>query len=231
MVDIISSTQKLLIVDDDKEITTTLQLQLKDMGLKIISVNSGSDALEVIRNDSFISICILDINMPKMNGLQALEKIKKVNKNINVILISGIKDKKIIAKGIDLGACFYLIKPIKKQEIYSKIMSLFDKKPIEINHQIEVNNLPTPMPFTITKLCDEEAIFLSPIPLLKEKQILITSQEIDSLYNINFKLTLHTQDCQNISESEFCIISKILSPKEFVKPIVNTIKSNLKKVS
>ena len=75
MLEKVPTTQKLLLVDDDKEITTTLQLQLKDMGLKVVCVNSGQDALEVVRSDSFISICILDINMPNMNGLQVLEKI------------------------------------------------------------------------------------------------------------------------------------------------------------
>ena len=78
-----------LIVDDEPDITTTLQITLQDNGFQVDSFNDPILALENFRKRSY-SLLILDINMPKMNGFELYAKIKEIDNKVKVCFMTAL---------------------------------------------------------------------------------------------------------------------------------------------
>lgn len=102
---------KILIVDDDKLITSAMSTILKtDSSIKeIYTANSFIESIEKYKNFN-PDIVLMDIRMGEKSGLDALEEIKKIDKNAKIIILTTFSDDNYIKKSIDLGSCGYLIK-------------------------------------------------------------------------------------------------------------------------
>jgi CheY-like chemotaxis protein len=113
---VIKTKQCLLIDDDldDQEIFL-MALHEADKDVHCVVANDGIEALKKLGEDtSFIpDFIFLDINMPRMNGMQCLEKIKKLSHlaNVKIIMFSTSADRKMISKSMELGATEFLLKP------------------------------------------------------------------------------------------------------------------------
>jgi len=103
---------KILLVDDEKGITDTLQTFFGHRGFSIKAVNSGDEALKIIKTDK-PDIIFLDIRMKGTNGLDVLKKVKEIDKNIKVIMLTIHEEKEFIDKAMQLGADEYITKPFK----------------------------------------------------------------------------------------------------------------------
>lgn len=102
---------KILIVDDDKNIRVFLEKYLKQKGhAQVQAVATAKDGLEAVEEGN-IGLILLDIRLPDMDGLEALRKIKKINKDIGVIMITAFADEKIAKEAMENGASDYIIKP------------------------------------------------------------------------------------------------------------------------
>jgi DNA-binding response OmpR family regulator len=102
---------KILIVDDDKNVTFFLEEFLKQKGYAQIQiVATGEEALKAIQEDN-IKLVLLDIRLPDIDGVEVLRKIKRINKDISVIMITAFPDEKIAKGAIEEGACDYIVKP------------------------------------------------------------------------------------------------------------------------
>lgn len=102
---------KILIVDDDKSVSDFLERFLRQKGYAYVqSASSGEAALEIIKNGE-VELLFLDVMLPGMNGIEVLRKIKEINKNIGVIMITGYPDEEKAKEAIKLGAYDYIIKP------------------------------------------------------------------------------------------------------------------------
>lgn len=112
---------KILIAEDDEDIVGLLKLYL-EKDYKIISVNNGEDALKVIETDN-ISLAILDIMMPKLNGYEVTKKIREIS-TLPILILSAknLDSDKIL--GLDLGADDYMCKPFNPLEVVARIRSL-----------------------------------------------------------------------------------------------------------
>ena len=102
---------RILVVDDEPDITELFENYLNDLGYTISSATT-SEAAEKIFSAEAIDIVLLDINMPKISGLKLLESFKEQNPNVVVIMISAIQDIDMVVKCIQMGAYDYLAKPI-----------------------------------------------------------------------------------------------------------------------
>lgn len=118
---------KLLLVDDEKGITDSLQGFFNTRGFKTITANSGEEALEVVKKDK-PDIVFLDIRMRGMSGLDTLERIKKMNNKIKVIMLTIHEEKEMIDKAKELGADEYITKPFRvdylEEVVIKKIQEL-----------------------------------------------------------------------------------------------------------
>ena len=82
-------TKKILIAEDDEDIVGLLRLYLEKDGYEIISVDNGEDAFKIVKSKQ-ISLAILDIMMPKMNGYELTKKIREITK-IPIIILSNAR--------------------------------------------------------------------------------------------------------------------------------------------
>lgn len=122
---------KLLLVDDEKGITESLKKFFEDRGFYVQTADSGEEALEIVEKER-PSIIFLDIRMKGMDGLQALERIKKIDKRIKVIMLTVLEDAEIKEKARSLGADEYVTKPFSTQYLeeilIKKVQGLLDEK-------------------------------------------------------------------------------------------------------
>lgn len=111
----------ILVVDDDKEIADGIGIFLKNEGYGVIFSYDGLDAVEKTMENE-ISLIILDIMMPKLDGIKALLKIRE-KKNIPVILLSAKSEDNDKIFGLTAGADDYVTKPFNPSELVARVKS------------------------------------------------------------------------------------------------------------
>jgi CheY-like chemotaxis protein len=108
----------ILIVDDDMVDIMTVRRALKEINVTnpTVAKNNGEDALEYLMNESEEDPCIvlLDLNMPKMNGIEFLQKLNQTGKkkHVPIIVLTTSKDEQDKIQSFDLGASGYMLKPV-----------------------------------------------------------------------------------------------------------------------
>ncbi len=107
---------KVLIADDERTITTTLQDDLKDAGHEVLTVAAGDQALAILENERFDAL-ITDLNMPGMKGDELLRRAKAIDKNLSVILITGFGTIESAVAAMKEGAFDYILKPFLNEQI------------------------------------------------------------------------------------------------------------------
>lgn len=122
---------KILLVDDERGITESVKGFLEDRGFYVRTADSGEAAPELIEKDK-PSIVFLDIRMPGMDGIETLRRIKAIDKNIRVIMLTVIDDKEIKDKAKALGADDYMTKPFSTERLeellIKKAQELYNEK-------------------------------------------------------------------------------------------------------
>ena len=112
----------ILAVDDDKEIVKAIEIYLGKENYKVYKAYDGEEALEQIKNNE-IHLVILDIMMPKKDGLETLEEIRK-EKNIPVIMLSAKSEDIDKINGLNIGADDYVTKPFNPIELMARVNAL-----------------------------------------------------------------------------------------------------------
>ncbi|MDD1749268.1 MAG: response regulator [Methanothrix sp.] len=126
-----SELNKILIVDDSQLIHSMYRLVLnRYKNCKIVDAMNGLEALDVLSRENDFNLILLDINMPVMNGLQFMEKIKNENiyKNIPIIVISTEGKEDDTLRALQLGATGYVVKPFKPHMLYELIEKILSRK-------------------------------------------------------------------------------------------------------
>lgn len=100
---------KILFVEDEKVLRETLQEALEDNKFEVETASNGEDALDLLGKNKY-DLILLDIILPKINGLEVLEKIREEGKNTPVILLTNLSGSSHVQKALDLGARNYLVK-------------------------------------------------------------------------------------------------------------------------
>ena len=112
---------KLLLVDDDIELTELLSALLKLEGFEVQTANNGLEALQKL--DEGHELVLLDVMMPKLNGLDTLKEIRKVS-NVPVMMLTAKGDDFDRVLGLELGADDYLPKPFNDRELVARIRAI-----------------------------------------------------------------------------------------------------------
>ncbi|SET56921.1 DNA-binding response regulator, OmpR family, contains REC and winged-helix (wHTH) domain [Oceanobacillus limi] len=110
-----------LIVDDDKEIRDGIEIYLKNEGLIVLKAQDGLEAIEIL-NEHEIHLILLDIMMPKLDGIQTTFKIRE-NKNIPIIILSAKSEDTDKILGLQVGADDYITKPFNSLELIARVKS------------------------------------------------------------------------------------------------------------
>ena len=112
---------KILVAEDDENSFYYIQTLLKNETINILRSNNGQDAIKTVKEIPDISLILMDIKMPIMNGLEATRQIREFNKNVPIIAQTAyamIDDKKNV---IEAGCNDYITKPIDKKELLRMI--------------------------------------------------------------------------------------------------------------
>lgn len=119
---------RILVVDDDESIRRYIVKLLSQSGYDVSAVPSGKDALQALRAGQEFSLVILDILMPDMDGLETLSEIRKLSKDMPVLMLSALGQTNIIVKAMKAGATDYVVKPFEEDEIELAITKSLEKK-------------------------------------------------------------------------------------------------------
>lgn len=117
-----------LVVDDDPKTLKLLAIKLTQEGYRVITAQSGKDALEAIKLEK-PGLVLLDIMMPEMNGIETLKRIKALGPDIPVAMATAVWDDAEAKKAIEAGAYEYITKPIDME--YLKLAVLIKLFPDE----------------------------------------------------------------------------------------------------
>ncbi len=107
---------RVLVVDDDDTLLQLLTETVQTMGCSAAAAHSGLDALNLISERKF-DIVVTDLKMPGMDGLSLLEEIKKIDKDVVVIMVTGYATLETAVKAIEKGAYDYIAKPFRLDEL------------------------------------------------------------------------------------------------------------------
>src|SRR5262245_50280863 len=112
----------LLIVDDDPSVRAALNALLQDQGYKVIAAADGREAQDRLR-DTPPDLCVLDYDMPRVNGLELCRSIKADpdTRLLPVIMLTGLSPEEEKLKALDAGVDEFLSKPVQPAELLAKI--------------------------------------------------------------------------------------------------------------
>ena len=120
---------KILWADDEIDLLKPHIIFLENKGYEVIPVVSGSEAVDVIKNNH-IDIVFLDENMPGLNGIETAKRIKAINQNIPVVMITKSEEEHIMDDAIGSNIADYLIKPVNPKQILLSLKKNLDNTKI-----------------------------------------------------------------------------------------------------
>ncbi|MGO1580615.1 MAG: response regulator transcription factor [Peptoniphilaceae bacterium] len=195
----------ILVCDDEKDIVNALEIYLNAENYKVFKCYDGSEAIDILKNED-IHLCIMDLMMPKMDGISTIIKIRE-NFNIPIIILSAkseITDKII---GLNVGADDYIIKPFNAIELVARVNSVLRRFTSLGSADIEkdVYKLGRVVLKDSSKevLVDNEPVNLTPyeykilLLLIKNKQKVFSSDEIykeiweDEAHDVRKVISVH----------------------------------------
>ncbi|AWS49996.1 MULTISPECIES: envelope stress response regulator transcription factor CpxR [Providencia] len=131
---------KILLVDDDRELTSLLKELLEMEGFNVVIAYDGEQALQQI--DSSIDLLLLDVMMPKKNGIETLKELRQIHQTPVIMLTArGSELDKVL--GLELGADDYLPKPFNDRELVARIRALLRRS--NWSEQTQGDNSNTPV--------------------------------------------------------------------------------------
>ncbi|MEK5145586.1 DNA-binding response regulator, OmpR family, contains REC and winged-helix (wHTH) domain [Psychrobacillus psychrotolerans] len=159
-----------LVTDDDKDIRDGIEIYLKNEGYHVLKAADGLEALQLIEENE-VHVIVLDIMMPKMDGISATFKIRE-QKNIPIIMLSAKAEDSDKIHGLSVGADDYVTKPFHPMELVARVKSQLRRYTKLGNYQGQ-----------------QQVIELDGLTLNKEAKDLSVEGESVKLTPIEFKIT------------------------------------------
>jgi two-component system, response regulator, stage 0 sporulation protein F len=113
---------RLLIVDDEAVIRDVLSRFLKKKGYDIVTASNGREAMDLIKKER-PHLMLLDLRMPEMDGFEVLRRLRKVDQEIAVIVITANSDLEQARQTMEMGACDYVVKPFHLDYLETTVMA------------------------------------------------------------------------------------------------------------
>ncbi len=165
---------RILIADDEKNLRTVLAKELSDEGYEVRETDNGSNAAGLLEKDEY-DVLLLDLNMPGMDGMEVLKKIKSLELPTEVIILTGHGTVSTAVQAMKLGAYDYLTKPFKTEELKAIVEKAYEKKKIlsenlrlktQIKRQSETQGIITESPLMLEILETVKKVAVSDFPIV-----------------------------------------------------------------
>lgn len=112
--------KKILVIDDEPTIRLLLKEAAKDWGYEYFEASRARQGIEIITNQK-IDLILLDIQLPQMNGLEAIQKIRELNKDVPVFMITAFHNLKNVVEMLEVSVQGFIQKPFDIDNLYEKI--------------------------------------------------------------------------------------------------------------
>ncbi len=128
--------KRILMVEDEENISDFVSRGLKNFDYYVTVVNNGKDAWHLIENGEYYDLAILDIRMPKMSGLEVCQKIREnFGYKMPILMLTALSTSDDIVMGLQTGADEYIAKPFKFMELLAHIQALLRRVDSEKENQ------------------------------------------------------------------------------------------------
>jgi DNA-binding response OmpR family regulator len=122
--------ERILVVDDEESLRLSLKFKLKSAGFDVDTAIDGEEALEKLKAKP-ADVVLLDINMPRMSGIEALTIIRQTYPQTEAIMLTGFADFSTAIECLKIGAKDYLVKPVDTTELVTRLRSLVRSRSTE----------------------------------------------------------------------------------------------------
>ena len=130
---------KILIVEDDKELSLLFQKVLEKSGYQVKSASDGAQALEVLDRE-YIDLIISDIMMPNMDGYELTRQLRKADFNLPILMVTAKETFEDKQEGFSAGTDDYMVKPIDINEMILRVGALLRRSKMASEHSLTVGN-------------------------------------------------------------------------------------------
>lgn len=118
---------RLLLVDDEEEFLEVFAMRLAARGFDVETAPNGEAALEMARDKTF-DVAVLDLSMPGIDGIETLVRLRSIDSDLQVILLTGHSTTDRGSAALKLGAVDFVAKPADFQELFDKIVAASERK-------------------------------------------------------------------------------------------------------
>jgi len=189
---------RVIVIDDDTAIRDLLETVLTRDGFEVTTLDDPTKADAEIRAGHF-HLCLLDIMMPGQDGIETLRKIRKIDKDLAVVMVTGYPSLDSAVQSMKLDALDYLRKPFTVEELRAVVERVLKKKglsrtPEEQLHRVigeTIRNLRKERNLTLKQMAKRTGLSVS---LLSQIERAESSASISSLYKIAVALDARIQD-------------------------------------
>ena len=118
---------KVLIIDDESDVRDVLKFHLSECNFQVIEAENGQEGIELLKsgdNLSNVGVILCDIRMPKVNGIECIEYIRKEAPGIPIVVVTGFPDTQMAVSLMNDGVKDYLVKPVEKEKLVSTVEKL-----------------------------------------------------------------------------------------------------------
>lgn len=117
---ITGKSKKVLIVDDSDYLRTAIEDILTRQGHTVLQAKDGQECLNILQNEA-VDVCVLDIVMPVMDGIETLKRIKERQPGLKVVMLSALSQKSNVRMALQLGADAFVVKPFQAACLIERI--------------------------------------------------------------------------------------------------------------
>jgi DNA-binding NtrC family response regulator len=189
---------RVLVIDDEASIRELLETVLQRDGYEVTTLEDPTQADETVRAGRF-HLVLLDLMMPRQDGLETLQKIRKVDRDLAVVIITGYPSLETAVESMKLDALDYLRKPFTVDDLRTVVERVLKKKgltrtPEEQLHRVlgeTIRNLRKERDLTLKQMAKRTGLSVS---LLSQIERAESSASISSLYKIAVALDARVQD-------------------------------------
>ena len=189
---------RVLVVDDDRAICDYMETFLTKDGFEVKTMNDPSEAAEEVKQGGY-HLVVLDLMMPKMDGVEVLKRIRKVDSDVAVVIFTGYPSLETAVQSMKLDAVDYLKKPFNPEEFREVVDRVMRKKgllrsPEENLHRVigeTIRGLRKDRGLTLKQMARRTGLSVS---LLSQIERAESSASISSLYKIATALDVRIQD-------------------------------------